>query len=42
MGGGGVWGFAGLGGEEMFDEMPRRGEGFVGFEFGVLLIVILC
>jgi len=35
LGGGGFGGFTGLSGEEVFDEMPRRGQGFVGFEFRV-------
>lgn len=35
MGSGGGGGSAGFGGEEVFDEMPRRGKCFVGFEFGV-------
>ena len=32
---GGVFGVVSFGGEEVFDEMPRGGNGFVGFEFGV-------
>jgi len=35
LGGDSFGGFAGVGGKEVFDEMPRRGQGFVGFEFWV-------